>query len=742
MTAINNHQSKLDSLLQNLKPYADLVPHGFNELSQADAAFTPAAQEVATKDRELRIAVVGQVKAGKSSFLNALLFNGDELLPKAITPKTAALTIISYGEKLRAEVEFYDADEWRQVTNSLAECNQLIVKIREKHRHEQQNRGASLLKPQRSQPVELTDEQIIATGEIPEVYLAARELVRMVKKAGITAEDYLGKTISLEADDPALLSEKLNEYVGASGRFTPLVKYSRLFYNHPALEGVEIIDTPGLNDPVLSRGQLTRKFLARCDVAFVLSMAVPFLDQSDMNLLHEQLPEAGVRKVLLVASRFDMPLRGERHKHATINDLIDNLEGTIRKRAEMEFGKRLQIATVDSEQRMYRQLLESVKNLPCISARAYSAGQHFSGMSHEEKETVDRLNSLYPDQITFDAETLLEFSNMGDESPVRSTLNEQAQVKEQIIAERIDSFLEGQRTALARMVNGLREEVQQGRKLLETGDLHSLSYKEKEISKRLKSGQKAITVVFEEEISKIRQRLSLLMTEMKEISVRFGQIEVKSESKVETYEVSTSKWYKPWTWGSSETRSRTVTYRYADTHEAIGQVERYLGDGERKIKEEIITLINLPALKKAISEAVMKLFDLSDPNLDPENDILLPIRSAVAKIIVPEVKLGETDFTKEITSQFSSGRVDEYRIEALRAAQKQAVISVLKSLESAVRTEEKRIVETLEKTRKEFVDDLISDITAGLEKLRKELAEKEATMQRYEKLHKLLASEG
>lgn len=48
------------------------------------------------ENRKLNIGVVGQVKAGKSSFLNTLLFNGQEILPKASTPKTATLTKMEY----------------------------------------------------------------------------------------------------------------------------------------------------------------------------------------------------------------------------------------------------------------------------------------------------------------------------------------------------------------------------------------------------------------------------------------------------------------------------------------------------------------------------------------------------------------------------------------------------------------------------------------------------------------------
>ena len=47
------------------------------------------------QEQKLSIGIMGQVKAGKSSFLNALLFAGKPILPEAATPKTANLTKIS-----------------------------------------------------------------------------------------------------------------------------------------------------------------------------------------------------------------------------------------------------------------------------------------------------------------------------------------------------------------------------------------------------------------------------------------------------------------------------------------------------------------------------------------------------------------------------------------------------------------------------------------------------------------------
>ena len=100
------------------------------------------------ENRKLNIGVVGQVKAGKSSFLNTLLFNGEEILPKASTPKTATLTKMEYSEHNIIQVEYYSVEEWE-----VLEDNALV---------------------------DLDDE----------VYTSAREIVGMVRRNGLEPIPY------------------------------------------------------------------------------------------------------------------------------------------------------------------------------------------------------------------------------------------------------------------------------------------------------------------------------------------------------------------------------------------------------------------------------------------------------------------------------------------------------------------------------------------------------------------------
>jgi len=70
-------------------------------------------QLAALRDRlaaaRLRVLVAGEAKRGKSTLINALL--GRPVLPSGVTPLTAVVTTVRYGEDSRAEVRFGDGHE-------------------------------------------------------------------------------------------------------------------------------------------------------------------------------------------------------------------------------------------------------------------------------------------------------------------------------------------------------------------------------------------------------------------------------------------------------------------------------------------------------------------------------------------------------------------------------------------------------------------------------------------------------
>ncbi len=98
-------------------------------------------KEMQDTNRDLKVGIIGHVKAGKSSLLNALIFEGVEVLPKAATPMTASLTILKYANTLSAEVEFYSPKDIAELKNEheryVREFNRIVEEEVKKQKEKQ-----------------------------------------------------------------------------------------------------------------------------------------------------------------------------------------------------------------------------------------------------------------------------------------------------------------------------------------------------------------------------------------------------------------------------------------------------------------------------------------------------------------------------------------------------------------------------------------------------------------------------
>lgn len=224
-------------------------------------------QEIIAKiERDvLTIGVIGQMKCGKSTFLNSFVF-GSDVLPAATTPMTATLSVITYGQQEKVVAEFYTKDEWEeqklQALRNLAELE--------------------------GNEVEKSKVQ------------AAKELVDKADKLGSSLESYLGRS-----QEDTL--ENLVEYVGAEGKYVSITKAVRIYYPKEYLKGVEIVDTPGMNDPIVSREERTKEFLKKADVVLMMLYAGRPFDGKDRAILFEDVKKCGPGKVIIGINKYDIP---------------------------------------------------------------------------------------------------------------------------------------------------------------------------------------------------------------------------------------------------------------------------------------------------------------------------------------------------------------------------------------------------------------------------------------------------
>ena len=97
--------------------------------------------------------------------------------------------------------------------------------------------------------------------------------------------------------------------MGADGDLTPLVKSVTIRCSQ-GIPDLDIVDTPGINDPIASRSREAQKLLSKCDAVLLLSYAGQFMDKTDAQFLLKRVREEGIKRRLLIGSKFDQRIGG------------------------------------------------------------------------------------------------------------------------------------------------------------------------------------------------------------------------------------------------------------------------------------------------------------------------------------------------------------------------------------------------------------------------------------------------
>ncbi|GAA7649292.1 hypothetical protein BTM240_01540 [Helicobacter pylori] len=309
------------------------------------------------ENRGLKVGIIGHVKAGKSSLLNALIFEGKDVLPKAATPMTASLTILKYAQNLSAEAQFYDEQDIEELKRDhkryekkLKEIVSEEVKKIEEKQQGLLNKAKGVMggigkafsgnKSDEEAPKEriLSDEEIlekarkIAKSELEKDtrLVSSHDQYERMKESGLLNTETLDPHI--QADNLEELNQKLHQFVGKEGKFMPYTKAVQISLNNPNLKDLEIIDTPGVNDPIVSRETRTKALLKECDVVFVIIPSGNFLTDSDMDLFDRVSNKEGIQRVYFVASQADSavctPSEVQNYRHH-LPTALENTQKTL-----------------------------------------------------------------------------------------------------------------------------------------------------------------------------------------------------------------------------------------------------------------------------------------------------------------------------------------------------------------------------------------------------------------------------
>lgn len=422
--------------------------------------------ELEKAGRLLKIGILGRVKAGKSSFLNALIFNGESILPKAATPMTAALTVLEYAKTPSLSVDFYSDEYLSRIETLAKEFESELEKNTDAKINELKDKALS--KGKEIDELELKERARKSALQelkgVQESIYACYQQYQQISQSQVSAsereanKDFQGSLSEIRA--------KLKDYVGSSGKFMPFTKSITLRLDNEFLKDVQIIDTPGLNDPVPSRSARTNEILRECDAVLVLSPAGQFMDQNDVILVRKLA--GSVARIFVIASKGDSELYGsEKDKNGGIlNAVFEGIQNTL----ERSKNNALQKADVENNV-LQRALKEKV--IVCAGICAGIVAKRGENLDEMEIHTLNRLKEEYPND--FQGEKMWEnLSKLANIEALNAVFAELKKDKELILQERISGFLQSNDKTLNAYKEALQDRVRQRIDALQKVDIDGL----------------------------------------------------------------------------------------------------------------------------------------------------------------------------------------------------------------------------------------------------------------------------
>ncbi|MCQ2791149.1 dynamin family protein [Helicobacter pylori] len=523
-------------------------------------------KEMQAKDRDLKVGIIGRVKAGKSSLLNALIFEGVEVLPKAATPMTASLTVLKYAQNLSAQVEFYSPKDIAELKNEheryVREFNRIVDEEVKKQKEKQSlsNRAKEGFKNfgnmlNRNKSIEATPKENILSDEDinkraeriakdtlkgDERLVSSYDQYEKMKKSGLLNTEKLDPRI--QANSLQDLNQELLQFVGADGKYMPYTKAVQISLNNPNLKDLEVIDTPGVNDPIASREERTKALLKDCDVVFIVSPSGQFLTDSDMSLFDRVSNKEGLQEIYFVASQADSAVLSmsevEKSNHH-LPTALENAQKSLSSQLNNIMG-----ALIENYPNQREIFEKAIKNgVILASGVCFSMYKDFNNQASWErsKKTEEYHNALrnlkdaYPDAFSSDdksKESLLLLSNMG---AIEERLEKAAQKKEEIISQKWQDYAQSQANNLHKLIAQLLQDLEDEKKRVKNADMGAIKEQIEAYEKLYGNIETGFDGVYEEFILHFINNIRVGLEETLKKAIQTAKVGARKEEEEEHY---------------------------------------------------------------------------------------------------------------------------------------------------------------------------------------------------------------
>lgn len=698
-------RDRLEAIGGVIDEYKDIVEAdtSVRRLREMARSVAKNTKEMLQDARPLRLGIIGQVKAGKSSLLNLLLFDGHKVLPEAATPMTASLTHILKSERDEVGIEYYTREDWRDI-NGLA---------REYGRAKRDG-----------------DESIPRSVE------AAAQLVEMADSNHLNTHDYLGKRETSEVP-MAMLNKHLGRFVGADGHFTPLVK-SVTIRTSQGIPDLDIVDTPGINDPIVSRSQQAEDMLARCDAVLMLSYAGQFMDAQDVAFFERMAPQEGIRHRIIVGSKFDSALIDvSRDYRGLLDEAKAETEQLLAKRAA-------ELTAADNDAPMMPS--DPNPNVVLMSALCAALSQKsVASWAAAESHAFDLLQCAYPDWFdkpdagrTLNQTTKEHLAWIGNRAAVEERLREARANKNRIIAEKMQDFRRVKHTAALETLDELIGNLEQRRTAVEAGDIRDIESRIKAVSEAEEKLDAKVRSVWVELVKEQRTPWKVLRDDVRKHQMQelgaIGDL-VKLEPATGT-RVKSGFWpgFANFFWGGGE-ESYSYEKKVLDKGRLNNRMRLFAGHTQDKVRDVVDAMFDDEFADKAAGMLRSVIGDsLGDHVAGNIDDVLLRLASVeAARNIVDESRKrvladrGKLDESLDLTFRPPEGKSATRMREAGEDFVNEKTDQIIKWIED----QRKKMDDVYDLAKTRLVPAAVEELKRYQERLREDIENRKFTLLRY-----------
>ena len=174
------------------------------------------------KNPNYQIAIVGAIKAGKSTLINALI--GHELASTNVTPETATLTKFKYSEKNCLKIKFYTKNDWDKIWSDATE-----------------KKATTFIEGYKQLNADEVKNLLLNKKDVYQEFDSIEEMKKEISRwtSSRSKEHYFVKELEIGIDDLKLPTQ------------------------------ICLVDTPGLNDVIDYRSKITRDYISNANAVIV-----------------------------------------------------------------------------------------------------------------------------------------------------------------------------------------------------------------------------------------------------------------------------------------------------------------------------------------------------------------------------------------------------------------------------------------------------------------------------------------